>query len=549
MQSPGRLGVPAFAVSLALLVASAPAHAARKPITGKLSKPGYTVIALAANGRATSVRAGRGKFRLRPPAARVTLHLRGSNGLYAGPILVGRSGKRAIVGVVAGAKLGNIKVRRGYARVSGKLARKWIDRARWARARNGVPVGAGVFGRVRSRNAHGPRDDRDLDGIPDAFDIDDDGDLILDNLDRSTAVRAAQTGNEAFTTRLDLAAGLENTGNVNAGSTDQQIDVALPSFGRLDMQILPGDSAQLNCGGAPDPNNPNGWIGGLVYCTRGGTGRVFQPGVVAPPRFPDCCDPDGDGDATMVNSVATDPVLGPLGVKAMMLAHGATAAQIGTGNVLIERVTAAGVERQFPTTIQYVFATVPALASFSDGQGPRVTVSYPVAAPDPATGKGGGLGTRENPFPVKARPNGDVVLAVTFWRPQRRSIPPETAKWIDTGGLNYQAGIADMGLQCPQGAFSETDPNLTLAPAGTLPAGGFSDLAADQPANATNTFTYTLNLSQCLKSPIVPGPNGPQPQPGFTFNPGEKRGFKFAGVSPNGPNGGEAEQQIFFKRQ
>ena len=49
---------------LALLLASAPAGAAPKPITGKLSKPGYTVIALAANGKASAVQASRGRFRL-----------------------------------------------------------------------------------------------------------------------------------------------------------------------------------------------------------------------------------------------------------------------------------------------------------------------------------------------------------------------------------------------------------------------------------------------------------------------------------------------------
>jgi hypothetical protein len=43
----------AFAV---FVVAAAPAGAARRAITGKLTKPGYTVIALAANGKAASAR-------------------------------------------------------------------------------------------------------------------------------------------------------------------------------------------------------------------------------------------------------------------------------------------------------------------------------------------------------------------------------------------------------------------------------------------------------------------------------------------------------------
>ena len=116
-----RVGALCAAFSLALLVANAPA--APKPITGKLSKPGYTVIALAAKGEARVVLAGRGRFSLRPPTKRpptrrVTLHLRAPNGSYAGPIVIGRKkkGRRAIVGVKAGAQLGRVTVRAGYAR-------------------------------------------------------------------------------------------------------------------------------------------------------------------------------------------------------------------------------------------------------------------------------------------------------------------------------------------------------------------------------------------------------------------------------------------------
>jgi len=50
--------------------------------------PGYTLVGLAANGKATSVRA-KGSFTLVLPARRVTLHLRAKSGVYAGPIVVG----------------------------------------------------------------------------------------------------------------------------------------------------------------------------------------------------------------------------------------------------------------------------------------------------------------------------------------------------------------------------------------------------------------------------------------------------------------------------
>src|SRR5207302_6287733 len=121
------------------------AAAGPKPITGKLSKRGYTVIALATSGRASSVRAPTGAFRLRPPGETVTLHLRAPNGTYAGPIVVGGSATHAIVGLRAGARLGNITIRarNGYAKVAGRLPGSRIDARRWARARRGVPIGAG----------------------------------------------------------------------------------------------------------------------------------------------------------------------------------------------------------------------------------------------------------------------------------------------------------------------------------------------------------------------------------------------------------------------
>jgi hypothetical protein len=105
-----RTGAYFVAALLALLAVSAPAGATPKRISGTLSKRGYTVIALAANGKATAVRVKQRGFRLRPPAKRVTLHLRTRNGRYGGPIVIGRErkGKRAILGVRAGARLGRV---------------------------------------------------------------------------------------------------------------------------------------------------------------------------------------------------------------------------------------------------------------------------------------------------------------------------------------------------------------------------------------------------------------------------------------------------------
>ncbi|MEX2196548.1 MAG: hypothetical protein WD844_14800 [Thermoleophilaceae bacterium] len=563
-----RVGASWLATSVAVLTVVAPASAAPKRITGKLSKPGYTVIALALDGRAAAVRASRGRFTLRPPAGRVTLHLRAPNGKYAGPIVVGRAsrGRRAIVGVRSGAQLGRIGVRRGYARVSRRVRRKWIDPTRSARARRGVPIGAGKFGRVRSRP---PREripgDVDFDGVPDSIDIDDDGDLVLDDVDRSTAARAAQAL-PPFHVFSDLTLFLEQTVNANPRNSlgapvfsDASIDAALPSFGMLGIDVLAGDSAELDCG-TDDSATPT--REGLVYCSSGNpptTGTVIEsfccPAVIK--SFPDELDADGDGFGTLTPGPPPPAGLPPGSRGGVRLRHGATSTQIGTGDTLIQWVATGVPEGQCPpqsascapylATQRYIFATVPALVSFSDGQQPPVTVSYPVASGTPESP--GDPGALDNPYPVKADPNtGEVKVSLTFWRPQRRRIAEdpqpntgESGTWTDVGGLAYAVEIPPTGNVCPQTAFSEGDPNL--GPPTSAPSvfngggGGFIDSRTDQPANPNATLTYTLNLSLCLTA------NGLS----SSFDaPGDTQSFTFEGINPN--FGGRASQSVTFQR-
>ena len=525
-----RTRLAACAVALAALLAASPPAPAAKRISGKLSKPGYTIIALNATGRADSARVPRGKFSLKAPGDTVTLHLRARGGKYAGPVVVGkrRGGRRAIVGVLAGAKLGRISVRKGFARA--RPPRKWRDARRYARAKRGIPIGARRFGHVKSRKAHGGvPGDRDLDGIPNPLDIDDDGDRVLDNLDHSRRAGASQFhASGAFLLGPTFMGDLPQTANANApGLSDAQVEAALPTFGVLGIEILPGDSAELDCGTPQSRTDPT--LGGLVYCSSGGTGRVIdyrQPESSWPP-FPECCDTDSDGFGTL----PPNPTLPPPD-RGMFLHHGASSTQIGTGDVLIQRVMTSGTETEFLATLQYVFATTPALVSYDDGGGNSATLAYPVAQNGP--------GTRQNPFPVAAGPNGDVVVTLTFWRPQRRPIPPETGDWIDIGGLNYRASLADIDpgeFTCEQNAYSTSDPNLTPTDPTTEPGGGgFRDLSGNQSASPNNTFSYQLNLTECLSSK------------GFSFNPGETRGFQLTAVTPQLNANDTAGVSVFFRR-
>jgi hypothetical protein len=213
----------------ACLFLPAGAEGAEAPITGKLDRRGLSVVALGPQGRATHARARPG-FRVVPPAPRVTLHLRDRRGRYRGPVVVAGRGARVILGVRAGTRLGRIEVRYGYARVTRRLPGGPANRRGIARARGGVPLGAGSSGwvRTRARGAHAPGRDPDWDGIPDTFDVDDDGDLVLDVREPGAASlpAARRTGLSGLPLGACPAAVCSGTISVDLSGADRA-DVAL----------------------------------------------------------------------------------------------------------------------------------------------------------------------------------------------------------------------------------------------------------------------------------------------------------------------------------
>ena len=207
-----------------------------------------------------------------------------------------------------------------------------------------------------------------------------------------------------------------------------------------------------------------------------------------------------------------------------------------------------------------MFATVPALVSYGDSHGNSASVSYPVQRPDcesEACTPGPGT-TRETAFPVAAGPNGDAVVTLSFWRPQRKPIPGEPSYgspgvWTDIGHLAYGLGINEtanggtVSGRCGQSSLSTTDPNLTkLDPVyARMAGGGFTDLAGDRPAKPGNTLTYKVNLTRCLSSL------------GLSFHTGQTRvvTLNATACGQNGCLEGQssgpdsANQSFFFKRK
>ena len=243
----------------------------------------------------------------------------------------------------------------------------------------------------------------DADGIPDALDIARDGDLDLNDVERNTTAAARASQAQSQWGKLSMgavrvctwrSAPVRDRGhppasepvNANApGVSEAEINAAMVSYGRLqtgaDWPNHPYVSGELDCGG-------------LSYCSAGGTGMHLDglfPFAENPEPFPARCEANGNG----LGSLEANPIMPGMGVQTgldLLLAPHATADQIRAGDVLLVHATCkpnagdgpfspcqeGSLQAELTTTLASVFATVPALASYTDRLGTH-EVSYPIA--------------------------------------------------------------------------------------------------------------------------------------------------------------------------
>ena len=374
MIGPCHGGLAFVALSALLALSAAPADAARqKPIRGKLTATGYTLIALVderqghheASEEWPVLAATAGACR-DPAPTRPRRRLR-------------RAGRRRNA---QGRKARRRRrARRGAAAAGSTCCRTTASRARRANLRAarpiGVaspgpgrecPIGAGVFGWVRSKPpGRPPKGDRDFDGIPDRLDIDDDGDRVLDKVDRSRLRRgrsAAVTAEDPLGLATGLGVPLHATPNCAYGHERRR---DRPGEPRPRLHHHGHSIRRLRGRARLRPARP----GGAVVL------RYWEapPCTKTAKRFPECCDDDGDGFGTMD---PTDVVPGDY--QNFGFDHRSTSTQIGTGYYLFHHVTKSGDESQCPSDTdpdcvsysavqQFAFATTPALKSFDDGAG------------------------------------------------------------------------------------------------------------------------------------------------------------------------------------
>jgi hypothetical protein len=448
---------------------------------------GYRVVLVKANGRAQYRTLGRtGAFRFSGTSAQLrggTLHLVRANGRYFGPVVlksVGTSTYLQLSGI--GGSLGSIQRLGGFAKAPATTRASLIDLTRVARgARTGAPVGAGRFGFVARRFKFksdatitlAPGPDSDLDGVANVFDVDDDGDLTLDPLDRD---QVDEAGLRVWFYSV-LNAQVQDSRNVNMGATVTQaeIDALLREWQGLTFSLVgpPSEVAKVT--------SVNVDCFALSYCRRtDGTGVMID----APSGFAwgdpwTKFDPDGNGLPNMWNR--TREWFASIWTRADQSA-------IHIGDTFRWDIARGSAMESRTSSLNYYFVTTPALKSHTSG-GTTTNVAYPVGE--------GGVGTFENPAPLAG-----TSVALQLWRPQRTAIAnAETGAYRDMGGLFWGVELEPAGtgevINCGQSTISALSPTLRIQR--DVDTGLFLfDSAGDAAPDPARTIGFTVDLAACL---------------------------------------------------
>lgn len=512
----------ALVALLGALAAAAPASAATISGTVKGGK-GLQVVVVQANGKGKKATLpANGSFRIAATVKGASLHLVSGKGAYLGPVILGGGGTAvyATLSTARGVDLGTISRKPGYAKAAAPMGSYYTTAAYTATARSGKPIGAGNLGRVKVGNGrsalkgyNGQGSDADLDGVVGAFDTDDNGNLILDNVDRTTR-KGKNAGSRSTrqtcgapplppcdgqqppapgpvpvvvnpgstTTDFRMFSNFKLTGaaSINlylagtAAAVQPLIDQAVPTTVTLATQVVGGSTAKLDCLGN-------------VYCAPHVVGSATYPLV--------------NSAAASVTGSVVDIATGTTGDA--QITPGAAPSQIGAGNAFLQ--IAGG--STYPGVLNFVFNTAPAVYSVTVG-GTETVLTYD-AATGRVTAPSADYGmTPANPIAVGA----DGIVTLKWFRPQRPAAPgePSASGYVDMGALLYtadapnkpnNAGPRTGGNNCAVASYSAPVSNgsgFALDPAleGVLdPA---ADTATDPADPVGHLLQYTLNAATCF---------------------------------------------------
>ncbi len=514
-------GLPHYA-ALVVAILGATAEAATVNIGGTIKRAGGYTVHLVARDGTTQVATvkGNGRFTLKgirkAQLKGASLQLVDANGRYAGPIVL--AGKKSRVATTFSGKLpgrrnlniGRVLLKNAYARLQNPaLAASLVGKSN-VEARQGKPVGAGEQGLVRTRTSAldvpdlvlpsaaaaaetetSVGGDADLDGLPDSFDADDDGDLVLDATDPD-----ASGGDVPYATLyLDFRKTIN--ANVRTGLSDAAIRDIISGenvFALATWLSLPPERTDVVTGGhivCADaltycrPNTPVAFFGGVTESSSEFKNRYWSELLTAD-GYPRLEKINMSPGAAFV--AAIQPRVGP--------------GEIRPGDVFRAVLTGpAGVVETRTFTVSPYFVSVPALKSYDAGSG-TTTVQYADVSPS-----GGSIPGASPGDPIVLSPAGTMTL--TFWRPQRAALRSDESGYYDWGQLHYGVTVGDLQASCA-GLFTQSSDDL-VEDAAALGTGGtfrfnqgakrspLRDSQIDRAAAAENTLTFTVDLKTCYE--------------------------------------------------
>lgn len=449
---------------------------------------GGTVVLLTPSGRAYSATiSARGTWKLKAPRKVVkgaTLQLIDAGNNYSGPIVLRTTttgkgkAKRTNAHVTlsgASAKFGKLKIVSGTAVVKKKVAGTAASTNAKIRARNraGVPLGGGVDGLVRMAGNRsqlraagdtGMGDDFDSDGIPNTFDVDDNGNLSLDMTDSASTQGNNATARVNPWTTLNLNLGSEinahrapvTTGDV-ANAVGGANSFALAYF--IDQNYLFAGGAEQSLANSATAVK-DAWIdcGTLTYC-GGSSPSAVATGISETPGFGEVPWSSylGQRWENGVSSAPLQPAPGnalftllrggqaPTWVGSIQPRTGAsTLAEFRPGDLytLKYRVNSESQDRSLSMMLNPYFVTVPALKNQDTAvSGNSLNLSAGVAS-------------------------------LQVYRPQRQTVAGESGDWRDIGNLHYGVIIGNNSSEfgCAPSRYS----GLSGVTAGNDPSGSLN---------------------------------------------------------------------------
>ena len=392
---------------------------------------------------------------------------------------------------------------------------------------SGAPGGSCANAQSADAGAGG---DCDADGVPNAVDVDDNGNMTLDAVDPVSAQVSARLNPWS-----GLRPALQNATNIYTGTTRDQINQALGST----ASAATGATANLQMSFYIDQRyiDPAGatafdhvWIAcptQMAWCAPGaGTATIsgFSEAQSLLPGLPaygattwsdytgsectqgaTCTPTNGPSGNAMVELYRTDSGGGGLALPtwvAMVQPNSPdTLGGVAPGDVVTINARRGGVVTQVPISLSPYFVTSPALQSANS-----TTFTYPLTGSSPGANETSAITL-----------GSDGLLTLRFWRPQRFGLPGEIADYYDVAGLHWGATVdflrtgqgaeqrpnseagctvtSPVGLTPARYSSSSDDPFNSIVPLIDDTRADFPTVVADA---ASATIGFTINVSDCL---------------------------------------------------